>query len=429
MQVYIKSKQAKSLYIIYSILSVAILSLILINFAYAESVDYSVVVEPVLNITTSGDTEGVVSLDLNPETKAFDSKNLTVTVGTNNETGYKLYVNTTGDTTNLVEKNDSNLYIQTLADNGTTGYTENTFTANRWGYKLNTQNYFPFVSGALVNSSDIATAGVSSTLTFGAKASYDTKAGSYALALNFQATANPLCDVTINGTMQDFDPCPDMADGTTGSLTDSRDGQIYTIAKINGNFWMTRNLAIGCNGSGSTYGSSMSSKTLNSTNSNVDSTWSTPTASLDKSDNTTGCTTSSTSGCDSHTVARMKCSSSYGAWYNYAAASAGTITGSSNSNPQIYDVCPTGWRLPSYIEGQSIISYKNDFNPVYNHAYTHGEIYSGQIGTWWYSTTLASDPNRRANLYYRDNVLLAQDPGSGAGHRYNGYGIRCIRSS
>ena len=37
----------------------------------------------------------------------------------------------------------------------------------------------------------------------------------------------------------------------------------------------------------------------------------------------------------------------YGTLYNYHAASAGTITGSSNSNNASYDICPAGWRLPT----------------------------------------------------------------------------------
>ena len=41
---------------------------------------------------------------------------------------------------------------------------------------------------------------------------------------------------------------------------DNRDGRVYTVAKIADNIWMTRNLAIGCNGSGANYGSSVSSK-------------------------------------------------------------------------------------------------------------------------------------------------------------------------
>ena len=41
----------------------------------------------------------------------------------------------------------------------------------------------------------------------------------------------------------------------------------------------------------------------------------------------------------------------YGTLYNYYAASAGTISGSSNSNNASYDICPAGWRLPIVTNG------------------------------------------------------------------------------
>lgn len=227
--------------------------------------------------------------------------------------------------------------------------------------------------------------------------------------------------------MQDFNPSTLCSSVTSGSLTDRRDNQIYTVAKINGNWWMTRNLAIGCNGNGSTYGSSMSSKTLTSAYSNVSTDWSTPTASLYKNDNTSGCTTSSTSDCQSYTTARMKCDSTYGSWYNYVAATAGTIYGSSNSIDATYDICPASWRLPSNYEQSSITAYKDIFNPQAGGHY--GSQGAGadsiSLGIWW-SATHYSGADRYALFYSTNTNALTS---GNAQKRYFGNYVRCVKSS
>ena len=213
--------------------------------------------------------------------------------------------------------------------------------------------------------------------------------------------------------------------GDTTTLRDARDGQDYTIAKINGAYWMTRNLAIGCNGSGSTYGDTISSKTLTDSDSNISATsWSTPTLSLDKNDNTTNCTTSSIYSCSSNTDARMKCSSTYGAWYNYAAATAGTIATSSTETVDTYNICPKGWTLPANgtSAGQigSVTSYKNYFSPVAGGNYNIGAINDSTYGNWW-STTVYNDTNRYT-LSFNGSSLSTS-----ANARRIGYYIRCIK--
>ena len=177
----------------------------------------------------------------------------------------------------------------------------------------------------------------------------------------------------ISGTMQAFTGTATYC-STSGTLSDSRDNQNYTVAKINNQWWMTRNLAIGCNGSGSTYGSSVSSKSLTSSNSNVSSTWSTPTALLSTSANS-----SSTSG---YTTAAMQCNSTYGAWYNYMAATAGTISGSSNSTEASYSICPSGWRLPTNAEFSAITSSASAFSPVTGGYYNLGSLQNTSLGYW-----------------------------------------------
>ena len=218
------------------------------------------------------------------------------------------------------------------------------------------------------------------------------------------------------GTMQNVtsELVSSIADGTTATLTDSRDNQSYTVAKINGNLWMTRNLAIGCNGTGSTYGSSISSKALTSANSNVSSDWSTPTALLSTSANS-----SSSSG---YTTAAMQCNATYGGYYNYKAATAGTISGSSNIGAQTYDICPKGWRLPTQSEFNGITGSPSAFSPVYSGSYNNGSLSStgsSGYGYWWSSTPLSN--THRYSLYYRSGSLNGDYY-----HRYRGYSVRCV---
>ena len=75
--------------------------------AEESSVNYNVNVAPSLNIALSGDIQtsggnNNVVLNLNPNNHTYDSKNVNVVVATNNITGYKLTMTSTGNTTDLV---------------------------------------------------------------------------------------------------------------------------------------------------------------------------------------------------------------------------------------------------------------------------------------------------------------------------------------
>ena len=197
-------------------------------------------------------------------------------------------------------------------------------------------------------------------------------------------------------------------EGATATLTDQRDSQQYTVAKINGNLWMTRNLAIGCNGSGSTYGSNASSKSLNVADSNIASTWSTSTASLDLGND--------------YTLPRIVCSSTYGAWYNYAFVTAETIVGSDNSTNDVYSICPKNWRLPTGNEQSSITGYKDAYVSVSGGLYDNGSLYSTEYGAWWSATS--NTISSRLFLVYDSNALNIRSS-SRDGGRY----ARCISSA
>ena len=150
--------------------------------------------------------------------------------------------------------------------------------------------------------------------------------------------------VTLNAESKDT-VLRSMKTLTTYSLTDARDSKSYTIGKFNdGNVWMAENLDLG---------RTNLSVNLNSMNTNMDN----PSVSYSTFNGwkkTTGTNTytagefMTVSGSDPTT------NSPYGTLYNYYAASAGTITGSSNSNNAQYDICPAGWRLPTGGAGEEL---------------------------------------------------------------------------
>ena len=222
---------------------------------------------------------------------------------------------------------------------------------------------------------------------------------SVTLYAQWRTPINHLGDVTY---MQDLTAshCANSENGATATLRDRRDDNSYTIAKINGQCWMTQNLRLS------------SGRTLTSADSNVTRNWSFPTGSL-------------TSG-NTYTEARSTISSntSYGGYYNYCAASAGTVCSSSSAQDATQDICPKGWRLPTRVEQNGIRSYSSAFSPVYSGYYVNGSLYNtGSYGYWW-SATAYSSSNYQYYLGYGGGSLYTS-----SNNKYRGFSVRCIRSS
>ena len=199
--------------------------------------------------------------------------------------------------------------------------------------------------------------------------------------------------------IQDFtvDECQAKASDANFTVIDKRDGNDYTVRYINGNCWMTQNLRLS------------GGRTLTSTDSNVASSWYFPNTSL-------------TSG-NSYTDTRYAVDSTYGGYYNYCAASAGTVCSSSTAQDATYDICPKGWRLPTSNEQSGITGYSSAFSPVYSGYYRAGSLSdTGYLGYWWSST---ADTNfGQYRLYYYSGFL-----GTDYSNELLGLSVRCVRSS
>lgn len=139
---------------------------------------------------------------------------------------------------------------------------------------------------------------------------------------------------------------------------------------------------------------------------------------------------------DSTTDARIHDSgnTTAGVWYNYAAASAMTITGS-NNNITNYSVCPLGWRIPTVPEFNELISnIKNNnyepFNPVVIGYYSNGALRRQTEYTWWWSATPDWGTFRhRAELYLDQYGKIGIAVFSNGSYSSWGLSIRCIRAS
>ena len=211
--------------------------------------------------------------------------------------------------------------------------------------------------------------------------------------------------------------CNIVAKEQSFTVYDRRDGNDYKIRYLNNACWMTQNLRI--------------TGTVNSEGSNFNT-----------HENVNVCTNDLTSG-NSYDQPRCHDSGdvSTGVWYNYAAASAQTILGGSNSAEAIEDICPANWKIPSHDDSKSAGSADSlsdastavisAFSPVAGGFYSGGSIGKTNIGYWW--TSIAYNSGTRYVLKYENgNLGVSYRYVSGVNYayydRYKGKYIRCSRA-
>ena len=440
-----------------------------------------------LDSTVSITIPSTIEMDVAPTTSGtFTSTTSTLSITTNNPSGYDLYLSAADGDNVLRNENPS---VQNTINPTTDGVTSTTMSNNTWGYNLSggsstqlpdTYNAVP-KDGTIALDSTTTPSTTNYNLTFGAKVDTNIASGTYSSEVIISAVAKPvLITINFNGNgatsgsmspiqvaiggqvklpantytktdevftgwntqadgggtsyddqatytastdpsesdlnvtlyaqwgpnvqyMQNFtkDQCQSFASSSNYTVVDSRDGSDYTVRYINGACWMTQNLRLS------------GGRTLTPADSNVTQNWSFPTGSL-------------TSG-DTYTVARSTISSntSYGGYYNYCAASAGTVCDNTTEQDAAQDICPKGWRLPTLDEMNGIRSFVSAFSPVYSGTYGNGSLgNTGSYGTWWSATAYTSYFQFR--LFYSSGRLYTSGEGS---YNYHGYSVRCIRSS
>ncbi len=194
------------------------------------------------------------------------------------------------------------------------------------------------------------------------------------------------------------------------TVYDRRDGNDYTVRYIQGACWMTQNLRI--------------TGTVNAQYSNF-STYS----------NVNVCEQDLTVG-NTYDYARCHDSgnTTNGVWYNYASASAKSITGSNNTTVATEDICPANWSLPSCDTDDTVGSINSlsstsatsvlKFSPVTGGYYSNGLLNDTGYGYWW-STTSYLELDR---FGLRSNGSNLSVYGGYNVFRYYGFYIRCVRT-
>ena len=329
-----------------------------------------------------------------------------LTITTSNSGGYSLYFYSSNGNNSLTPINPNN--SSSISSTLTTTELDN-LNNNTWGYNLSTEastgdtttySTIPTSSTTPVQTKDTSTTNSANdtyTLSLGAKVDNTIPSGVYSNDLTVAIVAEPraltyIQDLTLS-------ECQSQASDTDLTVKDKRDDNEYSVRYINGACWMTQNLRL----PGGT--------TLTTSDSNVTRNYTLP--------------NSSTSGFNSYTVANMYngTDTTYGAYYNYCAASAGTVCDDTTKQDADQDICPKGWRLPTRSEMDGITSYSSAFSPVYSGYYGNGSLNStGSYGYWWSAT--AYDSSYQYNLGYHGGSLNTSN-----GNKTFGYSVRCVRSS
>ena len=334
-----------------------------------------------------------------------------LTITTTDSAGYSLYLYSSDGDNSLKHKISSLANISKInATAGDVGLTLSSLKPNTWGYNLGTTaptddttySAVPTDNSAPIqtkDTSDTNSANDTYTLSFGAKVDSTIASGAYSNALTVAVVAEPRAIIYIQDlTLSD---CQSRASDADFTVTDRRDDNDYTVRYINGACWMTQNLRLS------------GGRTLTSADSNVASSWSFPSTPLAGSSY-------------SYTDPQVTISSntSYGGYYNFCAASAGTNCQTSSTVNTTYDICPKGWRLPTNREMSGIISYASAFSPVYSGYYNTGSLYDTGSGGYWWSATASNSSSQYSLNYYGGSLTTSR-----SGSKDFGFSVRCIRSN
>ena len=236
----------------------------------------------------------------------------------------------------------------------------------------------------------------------------------------YAAETRTLTNIT---NMQEMTPliCANSAIGATTTLTDTRDGEQYTVRKHeDGNCWMTQNLRL------------QGSKTLTPMDSDVTSNYTLPASDLNGFDNTNYYANQMYYANDA----------TNGAYYSWTAATAGTGDANLTSGDAPSSVCPKGWKLPpnsgrgSYAEFVAAAGITNDaagstklrsapYNFSYAGSVSESTLYNvGFYGDYW-SRTAYSD----IIAYHLGFDSSTVYPAILNYYRYLGFPVRCVAAS
>ncbi len=387
--------------------------------------------------------------------------NASITVKTNNATGYTLQMNTTNGYSNALTNNATSDTVPTLSQS----YSSANFPVNHWGYTGGIDkssetggyncalNYCPILAYQSTESNYAPNHAIRITdapgtssvtdITFGSKVSNIQPAGTYSTSVTFTAVANHVPALP----MQEFDTisCSALSTGDTVTLRDTRDNEEYLIGKLaDGNCWMLDNLRLDLTNStilnsltpSNTHADSASLTSLKSGNRAEGDQYASSGFEIWDSSHTSNPYNQAKANADykdTITTSYGAGSGKIGVYYNYCAASAGSYcydAGAGTGNTQ-YDICPYNWRMPTggssgeyqtlyTAYSSSATNFRNALSTPLSGCFFTGSAYDqGSYGYFWSSAL--SSAYRMRGLFVGSNI----DP-SDSNDRYVGLSVRCL---
>ena len=445
----------------------------------------SLSVAPVISLSL----QDTVAVEVTPtQDGTFSSNTAALSISTNNETGYSLYLATDNGENTLTSQNPGTSSVIAAVNGGENGVISTDFGNNTWGYNLSQDSVSDTTAYKAVPTANGDTALISTSspteadnynLTFGTKVDTSLPSGTYSNDVVVSVVANPKLilwdDLTM---MQDMNPsaCAGAIDGATKRLTDARDGKQYWIAKLkDGNCWMTQNLDLDLG----VKDGNTDTTVLTPADSDVSSNWNPP-RSTEKNGTVTSNTTNTEtyswdfglyvknnpddynsycdqvktmSGCEGWTdatnltpaetewtgsVDNTVSGSTYdahfliGNFYQWNAATAGTGGTIDNYATATDSICPKGWRLPTSRSGGEFDTLVGSLNsttitqaPYYFNP--SGYVYSGSLGgAGNYGFYWSSTAYSNTSFAYSLYFLSGFVNPSLNFNRYYGQSVRCL---
>lgn len=219
----------------------------------------SLTINPVIGLSM----QDTITVDVTPtQDGTFSSNTAALSVSTNNETGYSLYLSTANGENTLTSQNPAISDIVSAVDGGDNGVTPANFASNTWGYNLSqetasdttTYKAVPTTANDAIITTESPTDADIYNLTIGTKISTSLPSGTYSNQVVVSVVANPAYIPSLNQItfMQEMTPeiCAKSTENETTRLTDTRDNKQYWVTKLaDGNCWMTQNLDLDLNAS------------------------------------------------------------------------------------------------------------------------------------------------------------------------------------
>ncbi len=247
-------------------------------------------------------------------------------------------------------------------------------------------------------------------------------------------------------TLQSFSGsrCNSMSVGSLLALSDERDGDTYTIAKLaDGNCWMTENLRLD---------PSTTTFTANNTNSPtasfISKALSSQTSTILCNDDNSACIDEvafNANNLDRTLAASPSTNDDMSSWYGYGmmygwyTATAGNGDYEMSSGSVVGDICPAGWRLPTggthgeYVDlvndlagnnatetNNNMLAFPNNFiySGDYNHDTSGGR---GTYGRFWSAT-----PDGKVKAFRLGVAISNGATPAGSWNKWDAFAVRCI---